>query len=237
MKNLVLSLYAVALSLSLAAQSTETVNDANAQVRTVGSFHAIQAQDGIDIYLSHSATPSLAVSANGDYRDKIVTVVENGVLKLYYDGEKLSGWKNRQMRAYIGFTSLDKISASGGADVIVKDEVSANNLALRLSGGSDFSGTVKVGTLDIEQSGGSDVRISGTATNLKVQASGGSDFKGFDLLTSIADLNSSGGSDAEVSVDKEISAHASGGSDVRYRGKATISRTSSSGGSSVSKRG
>lgn len=237
MKKIILSLYAAVLVFAASAQSKETVTDANAQVRNIGAFHAIQAEDGIDIYLSHSSEPSLAVSANGEFREMIVSVVENGVLRLYYKGEKINGWKNRQMRAYIGFTTLDKIAAYGGADVIVKDEISSNSLTMKLAGGSDFSGKVKVSDLDIEQSGGSDVRISGTASNLKVHASGGSDFKGYELLTVTADFNASGGSDAEVSVDKEISAHASGGSDIHYRGKANVTRSSSSGGSSVSKRG
>jgi hypothetical protein len=237
MKKTILSFCAVAAFLIAGAQQTETLKDPNAEPRKISGFHAIQVEDGIDLYLSEAKEESLAVSGNGEHRNKIITVVENGVLRIYYDGEVLTGWRNRNLKAYIGFINLDKISASGGADIVVKGSIPGKSLTLRLSGGSDFLGKVNVTDLDVQQSGGSDVRISGTADNLRVNASGGSDFRGYELLSASADLHASGGSDAELTVTKELSARASGGSDVHYKGNAVIKHSSSGGGGSVSKRG
>ena len=228
------------LSLSACAQNEKVINDANAQKRSIGSFHAIKIEDGVDLYLTQGDQEAVAVSASNDeYRDNIITKVEDGVLKIYY-GER-SGfnitWKNRKLRAYISAKAIDEIKASGGSDVLIQGTLTATKLNLDLSGGSDFVGEVKATELEIEQSGGSDVSISGTATNLKVSGSGGSDFNGYKLTTDFVVIHVSGGSDAQLMVNKELYAEASGGSDIDYRGNPEIRHKSSSGGSSVTKRG
>jgi hypothetical protein len=106
-----------------------------------------------------------------------------------------------------------------------------------LSGGSDFNGQVTATNLTIDQSGGSDTHIKGKAVNLRVEASGGSDFNGYELTAEYAIFKASGGSDAEITVTKELAAEASGGSDVSYKGSPVIKYKSSSGGSSVKSRG
>jgi hypothetical protein len=165
-------------------------------------------------------------------------VVENGVLKIYFDDNVIGwNWRGRQMRAYVSVKAIKEITASGGSDVIVRGTLNCPDLSLKLSGGSDFNGEVAVTNLTIDQSGGSDSRIKGKAVNVKVEASGGSDFKGYDLNAEYAVIKASGGSDADVSVSKELAAEASGGSDVNYKGSPVIKYKSSSGGSSVSKKG
>lgn len=237
MKKIYITFFALTFLISAYSQQTETIRDANAQERKASGFHAIQIEDGIDLYLTEGKEESLAISASKEFQPKVISVVENGVLRIYFDGERIGNWKNRNLKAYISFKQLDKINASGGADVVVKGSIESKTLSMNLSGGSDFIGKVVVEDLNIVQSGGSDVRISGTAGNVKIHASGGSDFKGYELSSSIADFQASGGSDAEITVSKELSVEASGGSDVHYKGDAIIRRTSSSGGSGVSKRG
>jgi len=239
MKLRCLMLIAVSIiAFSACAQNEKVINDANAQARTVGSFHAIKVQDGVDLYLIQGNEEAVAVSASNDeYRDNIVTKVEDGVLKIYYgEGFNIS-WKNRKLRAYVSAKAIDEIKAYGGSDVLIQGTLSATKLNLDLSGGSDFVGEVKSTELEIEQSGGSDVSISGTATNLKIRGSGGSDFSGYKLAADYVVIHVSGGSDAQLMVNKELYAEASGGSDIDYRGNPEIRHKSSSGGSSVTKRG
>ena len=239
MKLRCLMLIAVSIiTFSACAQNEKVINDANAQARTVGSFHAIKVQDGVDLYLTQGNQEAVAVSASNDeYRDKIVTKVEDGVLKIYYgEGFNIS-WRNRKLRAYVSAKTIEEIKAYGGSDVLIQGTLSATKLNLDLSGGSDFVGEVKATELEIEQSGGSDVSISGTATNLKISGSGGSDFNGYKLAADYVVIHVSGGSDAQLMVNKELYAEASGGSDIDYKGNPDIRHKSSSGGSSVTKRG
>ena len=218
----------------------KVVNDANAEKRSVSGFHAIHVAGGVDLYLTQGNDEAVAVSASEkEYRDKIVTVVENGVLKIYYDTKWYNwSWKNnRKLKAYVSIKNIDALNASGGSDVNVNGTLSATKLLLDLSGGSDFKGAVNVTDLNIDQSGGSDLNISGRATNVTIDASGGSDVNAYGLIADNCYAECSGGSDINITVNKELEADASGGSDIHYKGSAVIKKKSSSGGSSVSKRG
>ncbi|TAL49981.1 MAG: DUF2807 domain-containing protein [Chitinophagaceae bacterium] len=211
----------------------KTVNDPNAEKRNVSSFHAIDVAGGIDLYLSQG-NEAVAVSASKtEYRNKIMTKVENGVLKIWYEWN--SNIKidlgNKKMKAYVSFKNLDRLEASGGSDVDVDGSIKVSKLGMHISGGSDFSGKVDVNDLDIEASGGSDVSISGTTNKLTIDASGGSDFKGYELSTNICNVEASGGSDVYITVNKELSANASGGSDVYYKGNGLIRDIKTSGSS------
>lgn len=223
---------------AIASQAQKTVYDANAQVRSARGFHAIEVAGGIDLYVSQGEE-AIAVSAKDlEDRERIKTVVENGVLKIWFDWKAGMGFLkggNRQLRAYVSYKTLDRLSASGGSDVEVDGAISATKFFLEASGGSDFKGKINAGELIVNGSGGSDITIGGKAGNLTVDASGGSDINGYDLVAETATIGASGGSDVEVSVTRHLTANASGGSDVRYKGSATNVTTNKSGGSNVRK--
>ncbi|HEY0679356.1 MAG TPA: head GIN domain-containing protein, partial [Chitinophagaceae bacterium] len=162
-------------------------------------------------------------------------------LKIYYDTESRwftwGGWTNRKLKAYVSVKNIDGLTASGGSDVQISGTLSSQKLKMGLSGGCDFKGNVSINELNINASGGSDVSISGKAANLVIDVSGGSDLDGYGLTADNCNVSCSGGSDVNITVNKELTADASGGSDIHYRGNAVIKKTNSSGGSSVSKRG
>ena len=239
MKNIFLLLGFVACAFICNAQG-KVINDANAVTRTAKNFHAVEIGDGIDLYVSQGSEEAVAVSASRtDYRDKITTTVENGVLKIYYGpkGDWHFGWNSgRHLKAYVSFKNLDRLNGSGGSDIYVTGTIRVPKLNLTVSGGSDFEGAVDINDLNVELSGGSDVKISGKSGNLKIDASGGSDFKGYDLTTDMCYAEGSGGSDLQITVNKELSVNTSGGSDVYYKGNGVIREAKTSGGGSVSKR-
>jgi hypothetical protein len=223
----------------LCSYSQKNINDANAVKRNVGSFHSVKTSDGIDLYLTQGNEEGLAVSASQEeYRNRIVSKVENGVLHLYYEKNSVDRfWSNRKLKAYISFRQLNDLQASGGADVDVDGTWKANSLTIRISGGSDLEARIDCTSLKIEASGGSDADLSGKVGKLQLSASGGSDFNAYELAADQADIHVSGGSDVTITVNRELTAEASGGSDLNYRGNAVVKKTSSSGGGSVHKRG
>ena len=213
----------------------KTINDPNAATRNVPSFHAVEVSSGIDLYLTQG-NEAVAVSATSeDARNKIVTKVDNGVLKIYYEHGLNFDWGNKKMKAYVSFKTLDALHASGGSDVFAEEGINSNNLSVRLSGGSDFRGKISSSALKMEASGGSDIYVSGKANTLSVEASGGSDFHGYDLVTDVCNVDANGGSDVYITSNKEMNVSASGGSDVRYKGNGVIKNMNSSGSSSVKK--
>jgi hypothetical protein len=229
------ALIACAMFVSAAGHTQKLINDANAVKRNVTSFHAIEIGSGIDLYLNQGSDEAVAVSASKpEYRDKIITEVKNGVLKIYYDHDYLHwGGGDRKMKAYVSFTTLDDLHAGGGSDVYTDGSIKSNNLSVGLSGGSDFHGSINATDLTMSASGGSDIYVTGTTKSLNVDASGGSDFHGYDLVADNCDVDASGGSDIEITANKEMNIGASGGSDVHYKGSGVIKNLDRSGSSDI----
>ncbi|HSU27380.1 MAG TPA: head GIN domain-containing protein [Chitinophagaceae bacterium] len=240
MKKIIFFLASLFL-LQAALFSQKTLTDANAEKRNVSGYHGIEVSGGIDLYLS-PGDEAVAVSASETkYRDKIITEVKDGILKIYYEHDNNRGvninldWGNRKLKAYVSFKTLDRLQGSGGSDITVDGTIKTSFLSMDLSGGSDFEGKIDAGTLNVDASGGSDVKISGIVQKLDIDASGGSDFKGYELVSEVCNIDASGGSDVYITVNKELSAESSGGSDVFYKGNGTVKSMHSSGSSSIKK--
>lgn len=235
MKKIFLSLAVFAIGIIAFAQ--KTINDPNAEKRNVNGYHAIEVSNGIDLYLSQGEETVAVSASEAKYRDHIITEVKNGVLIIRYETNSNFNiqWGNRKLKAYVSFKNLDKLNGSGGSDIFVEGSIKVNSLSLDVSGGSDFNGKVELNDLKVDASGGSDVKISGSVQKLDIDASGGSDFKGYELTADVCNLEASGGSDIYITVNKELSAQASGGSDVYYKGNGTVKEMRSSGSSGIKK--
>jgi Putative auto-transporter adhesin, head GIN domain len=234
MKRLVVTVMTFFLGISLYAQQ---VNDPNAQVRDAKDFHGISLSSAFDVYLTQGNTEAVAVSASdAKYIDRITVEVKAGILHIGYDNKGLS-WSsgNKKLKAYISFKNIDRLRISGACDVFISGTLKADNLSIDQSGASDLKGKLDVNKLTVELSGASDITVSGNASQLSVDVHGASGFKGYDLITEVCDAKASGASDIKITVNKELSASATGASDVRYRGSGVVKDMRSSGSSSVSK--
>jgi len=236
MKKFLVFLIVLSASIGSMAQKA-IVNDANAEKRQVAGFTGIHVSGGINVYLSQGDEDGVAVSASEiKYRDRIQTEVKEGVLEIWYKNDGVSwSFGNRKLRAYVSFKSINSLHASGASDVQVNAVLKAPSLELHLSGASDFKGSLEVENLTAKISGASDIRANGKIGSLKLNASGASDCKCYDLVAQTCELDASGASDIQVTVDKELEAKASGASDIRIKGNGVIKKFSSSGASSVKK--
>ena len=236
MKKILLPfLFAMALFSNALAQ--KTINDANAEVRQAKDFHAIEVSSAFDVYLTQSNEELVAVSASEvKYRDKIKVEVRGGVLVIRYDNQGKWNTGNKKLKAYISFKDINKLEVSGACDVYIVDNWKADNLKIDLSGASNLKGKIDGQKLMVDLSGASDMTLSGTMGQLDIEASGASGFKGYDMVVDYCDAKASGASDIKITVNKELSAEASGASDVNYKGSGLIRDVKTSGSSSISKR-
>lgn len=217
------------------AQKT-VVHDPNAQVRPLKGFHGIEVSDAIDLYLSQGDQEIVVVSAKDSrWRDRIRTEVVDGVLRISLPGR---GWSvnNLKLKAYVSFTALDRLIATGASDVFVDGIITGDQLSIALSGASDFKGAVNVKQLKLEQSGASDAHLTGAVSGLaSFNSSGASNIKGYDLVIESCTIHATGASDIRITVNKELSADLSGASNVYYKGEGVIRETHASGASNVKK--
>ncbi len=219
------------------AQQT-IINDPNVVLRSVGSFTAIEVSGAVDVYISQSDNETLAVSAKeiAD-RDRIKTVVEKGVLKIWYDNQEKKWSKgDKKLTIYVAVKKLVSIKSTGASDVYVKGKLTGDLLQLEFSGASDFKGDVSYKKLKVQLTGASDAYFKGDTQLLEINAEGASDFKGYELQTEKCIVSASGASSVKITINSELNISASGASSVYYKGKGVLKNISSSGASSVEKK-
>jgi len=219
----------------------QTINDANAEPRNLSGFHAIKISNAFTVYITQGNEDAVAISASKiEYREKIVTKVENGVLIIRFDEDKnfWKGWNGdkQKLKAYISIKKIDRLDVSGACDVFFEEGISAEELTVRLSGASDLKGRIDAKKLSFNINGASDATISGNAAELSVDASGASDFKGFEMTTNYCTAEASGASSVNITVNKELNAKASGASSVRFKGEGLIRDIKTSGSSNVTRK-
>ena len=225
------------IAFGTAGLAQKTINDPNAELRDAKNFQAIELSNAFDVYLTQSNEESVAVSASEPkFRENIKVEVKGGVLMIGYDNKGKWNSGNKKLKAYISFKQLNKLNVSGACDVYIVDDWKADNLKLDLSGASNLKGKMNAQKLMIDLSGASDLTLTGTVGQLNIEASGASDFKGYELLVDYCNARASGASDIKITVNKELSAEASGASDVTYKGSGLIRDIKTSGASSISKR-
>lgn len=237
MKKILFLFFLITSVCSLSAQ--KIVNDPNAEKRSVGSFHGLNVATGIKIMLTEGGTEEVAVSASEiEYRNKIVTRVENGILKIYYES-KLGAINTRkekkELKAYVSYKALDELAASTGAVVEVEGVLKSPSLKMKAHTGGIVKGEIKVDDLEVDQNTGAIVSLSGEAGKLSVDGDLGALFKGGDLKTNNCSVSVSTGAGVYITVQKELYAKAATGGFVRYSGGADVREIKTNTGGSVTK--
>ncbi len=201
--------------------------------RKVGSFDRISAASGLDVYVTQGNSTSVVVEADENLLGQIITEVKGGVLKMYVE-KSIS--KSTAMKVHVNMTDIAGISSSGGSDIYSKNTISANNLKISTSGGSDVKLTLDVNELDCVTSGGSDAILKGDVAHAHFVSSGGSDIEAKELNVAVCEVRASGGSDVYVHVKEEIDANASGASDIYLYGNPSKQNVNTSGASDFHKK-
>lgn len=217
----------------------KTINDANAEKRSVGSFHGIDVATGIQLVLTPDQSEQVVVSAAApEYRDRIVTEVVNGILKIHYDS-KLASINRRneakKLRAYVSYKSIDHLAVTSGAEVNIEGVLQAASLDLKANTGGLVTGEVNITSLNVDQDTGSKIDLTGKAENLEVEGNTGSKFTAYNMQTVSCKVNVSTGAKVSVQVEKQLQVRASTGGAVSYKGDAAIKEIKTNTGGSVSK--
>ena len=198
MQKIYLCLLIVLGATTVKAQNV--VHDANAQVRKVGSFNKIKVSSAISLYLSQGNAQGVAVSSeDSKATERIITEVNNGTLKIYVENGAWNGWNwgNKHLKAYVTFTELQMLDASGACSVELTDPINVGDLKLVLSGASSMKGDIKGSDLKFDLTGASTAKINLNGSSLVFSESGASTFRG-DVKAEKADFDINGASTADV---------------------------------------
>lgn len=214
------------VAFSSTGQQIKVYKDPNAKTRNLsGAFTKISVSSGIELYLTQGNETALATSVSDNkYEERFKTEVVDGVLKIYYDnkGKSWTNEKNRKLKAWVSYKTLEAIKASSGANVILINPLNATALAISCSSGAMLSGQLAASVLSADVESGAQISVSGTAGKLTVSAGSGAIFKGFNLITEYCTAFANSGAVIKIEVQKEINASANSGGVVHYKGNALL---------------
>ena len=224
------------IGLNAAAQK-QFVVDPDAVIReNTESFSTVKVSSGIQVYFSKGEIEGLAISAPDEkYRDAIKTEVSNGILHIFFAGERMRKSTISKLTVYIAYKNLEQLQVSGASNIIIAGVMELPLLNVQLSGASQLIGQIKIDELNLKLSGASEVKLSGIVKNINIESSGASDVKSYALIAENCNVKASGASDVNMTVTKELAANASGASNIFYRGTAELKIKQSTGASSVTR--
>lgn len=229
-------LLALTATVSLFAQQTFT--DVNAEKREVGAFNGINVAEGIELVLTMGSREEVAVSAStAEFRNRIVTEVRDGVLKIHFRPEikldKAQKRMRKDLRVYVACKSLEELRATSGAGVKLSGVLSGNKIKVSVNTGATLSGEVRFDEMLIDQSTGSEVLLSGTVRQFTAGGSTGSMLKGEGLTTDNCNISTDTGAGVYITVQKQLAVKASTGSFVKYKGEGSVVDAKTNTGGSV----
>lgn len=212
--------------------SSIAVMGQQSEVRSIGSFSGLKAGEAIDVYLKKGDKESVRVETSGTDLGNVLTEISGSYLKIHMrDGR----YKNQNVKVYVTYVSLDRIHASSAANVYSEGTNSSNSLTMSASSAATIEIAINAGDVMVEVSSAGDIVLEGKAKSLELEVSSAGEVDAYELECEIVRAEASSAGSAKISVTKELTAHASSGGSIRYRGTPGRTNTDSSSGGSVKK--
>jgi len=224
MKSLVIFILGL-ISIQSIAQQSET--------RQLSSFKGIKVSNAVDVYLKKGSKESARVEVSGVQLTDVITDMEGTSLRVKMRSNM--NWNKINVKVYVTYVSLEKISASSASSVFAEEAIKANDLTINVSSAANVELAVDAAFTTVDASSAGEVVLEGKSTKLEVEASSAADVDAYKLDCETVNASASSGGEAKISVSKDLDAHASSGADIRYRGNPSRTNTSSSSGGSVKK--
>jgi uncharacterized protein YxeA len=183
--------------------------------RTATPFDGIRVSTGIDVFLKQGDKENIAVEADENLHEYILTEVKNGVLHVYTDANIREA---KMKRVYVTMKEVKSLNTSSAGDLIGETPVKGQDIEISASSAGNIRLEIFAAKVEVNISSSGDVSLSGEAETLKADLSSAGDLEASNLKVKSADVSVSSAGDARVNVSERINARASSAGDITYRG-------------------
>lgn len=203
--------------------------------RKIGAFTEVSSSNAIKVKLIKGNAPKVIVRTDSNLQDNIKTEVKGGDLMIYIKG---SIRKYSEMTVFVTFTELDALDSSSASEISCEDKIATHSLSIDASSASNIALEEVVATkVEVETSSAASVKInSGSCEDLEVDASSASSVHLYRLQAQSAEVEASSAADVELKVIERISAKASSGADINYKGNPERLNIKETSGGDISKK-
>jgi hypothetical protein len=222
--------------------------------RSVSDFSKISVSEGINAFITMGDKESLTVEADDNLVPLIVTEVNGDKLVVKIkDGYGVKS--SKALNVFINAETLTGLKASSAADIKMETDLTASSLSCDASSAGDINLMgVNVDDFDGNASSSGDIeceRLTAKSANMNASSSGDIKFNNgsiekanletsssgeisaYKVETKTCKANASSGGHIKVNVVDELSAHASSGGRVRYKGTPRMDGMHTSSGGTV----
>lgn len=197
-------------------------------------FTKVETEKGFQLELTESSTFSVEVTADDNVLEHIKVDKPGETLKVSLQWNR--SYRSVTLRVKVTMPDLHGIKLATGSQADIYGFSSSNDFTAIVSNGSELTGSIEAGDVDISLSEGSDATLAGSCDNLVVKSSDGSQLKMESFHADNADISISEGGSAIIHVSGTLDVDLSSGSTVIYTGEPTMGDINVTGGSEVRKK-
>lgn len=229
------AILALALIATSCKKAIKPDSEITTETRQLSGFTKLDVSDAIEVEVSFTGQEEVIVEANANLHEYILTDVVNGTLKIRLKNN-IRFKSGSTIKVYVSALMLEAAILDDASRLELTSDANAVNFDLDLKGASKFQGGIVADFLHIHAKGASRLEIWGTAAEAEMEISGASNVEDYAMLiTSFLELDLSGASKAELTVDGMMNIEASGASRFNWKGNGAINEIDLSGSSTVNK--
>ncbi len=226
MKMKVLILLGCLISCAVVGQQSE--------VRNLGTFKGVKAAEAINVYLKKGDKESVKVETTGTDLADVLTEITGSYLKIHMKNDVRFG-RNRTVKVYVTYVSLDKIAASSASNIFSDGTITSDLMEIHASSAANVEISLTATDLKVSVSSAGEVTLEGKTKSFDAETSSAGVVNAYNLLAETAKASASSGGTIKLSVTNGLNAHASSGGSIRYRGNPLKTNTNASSGGSVTR--
>ncbi|HEX5652306.1 MAG TPA: head GIN domain-containing protein [Chitinophagaceae bacterium] len=201
------------------------------QSRPFSDFSAVDVSSALDVVITQDSGFAVKVETDQNLQEYVEIYQEGDLLEVHLRNN-VSLDPSRRTTVFISAPVFKSLDVSGASSISSANKINASELlSCKASGASHLEIELNAPKVEVELHGASSAELRGETRDFIAQGSGSSDIKAYDLKTENADIHVSGASNADVFASVKLEARASGASDVRYKGPATVNSNTSGAGS------
>ncbi|OWY21626.1 PspC domain-containing protein [Sphingobacteriales bacterium UPWRP_1] len=203
-------------------------------------FERIEITGFFKVHIQQAPEYKVTVAGSAQDMEKVRAELDGDKLNISMGGKGwLDGWhwlSNEQaelVQVYITMPNLTQLEFNGACEGNVQGFNAENDLDLTVSGASKMNAFVKVSRIEAEITGASELTLNGSAGSALYKVTGASGLKAYSMEVTQAEVETTGASHAELTVNGEMDADATGASSISYKGAAQNVRSETSGAAAV----
>lgn len=226
---------ALALVVTSCKKGIKPSDDVTIETRQLSGFNKLDVSDAMDVEVTFSTQEEVIIEANSNLHQYILTDVVNGTLKIRMKNN-VRIKSGSEIKVYVSALAMESLLIEDASRVEFMNEAVATNFDMDVSGASTFQGGLTTDNLHLHAKGASRIEMWGSAADAEIEASGASNIGDYAfLISNYLNIDLSGASKAELTVDGTMDIKASGASRFNYKGSGVINDLDISGSSSVNK--